>query len=551
MPVIAEPVLRQAELTLARDRPFGDSADILNRCLTFYLRSIRALQEHVAGAASFLHAFELAPSQRKVRVLSDPASRARVNEAIVSLRAGAPPTNIVMGLSEALESTRDLLALGVEVDPLERHASKPIRVGDGASYAWIWSADRSPDPLGSFFQDLFEVEIATSISSSRAALRDPDHDMSAAIANGSDLLRELLPDLSTGVLAHVQLIGIVDVADESARHGPTRIDLCQNVSTHAIPGTIFLSPSPLRSAWHAAEALLHEGLHKKLSDLVLTRSIFRRGFSAASSRTIRAVWNPPLSWNPNDWSIDRALFAFHVYVHLALFFATALTRADLISRFGPPEGMNLARLARGAMERARYLGTGLREDSAAELGDDGYALLEWLSGVLAMVDPTPPISDPSVQLSLDRYDRETRRVARILSSLTDSDITRPGSLDPEADGETWGPARIVDHLIQSEIVAVYRILATVGELSPPTFAFYDANRWSAVARSELDPASLADAFRTIRTFTSSVLRGLPETYYDKTCLTRRTKTVRDLVEGLVEHAGPHIETLMLQSKRKR
>ena len=41
------------------------------------------------------------------------------------------------------------------------------------------------------------------------------------------------------------------------------------------------------------------------------------------------------AWNPNAWSIDRALFAYHVYVHLGLFFsAVAGSRDRLEARYG-------------------------------------------------------------------------------------------------------------------------------------------------------------------------------------------------------------------------
>jgi hypothetical protein len=307
----------------------------------------------------------------------------------------------------------------------------------------------------------------------------------------------------------------------------------------------------LRSPWLAAEALLHEAAHKKLSDIVLTRAIFRYGFSAADSPTIRAPWNSPLSWNSNDWSIDRALFAFHVYVHLALFFLVVEQRADeLVPRYGSLGDMKPARSARACLDRARYLGAALQRSAGPELGPDGKLLVDWLLSILEALDPSPPYRDPTIQLWLDRYDRETREIGGLIAQIN-PEIKDEGNYAIDAPFEQWPIRRIVDHLVHSEIVAAYRVLSILGEAEPPTFSFYNGDRWSSVAPSTAQFSELASAFQSIRTFVSNTLRAAPLDAFERTCHTRRPKSLREIVEDMIEHAYRHVDTLVARLRRAR
>ena len=105
-------------------------------------------------------------------------------------------------------------------------------------------------------------------------------------------------------MAHVHLVALVDVADRRKWNAKVRSDLCQNVSTHAIPGTIFVSPSP-EKPMARGRGPFHEAGHKSFLTSS-SRSIFVSGYSEQKSPTIRALWNRSLSWNSADWSVDRA-----------------------------------------------------------------------------------------------------------------------------------------------------------------------------------------------------------------------------------------------------
>jgi hypothetical protein len=541
--------LQRLEQALAGDSPFAEWHEIVNRVLTFYHRGLELLAERIPSARECLTALGSANDERRFRVLGDPVIRDAINEALAWVKKSS--SEYPAAAEAILKSAIPFLRNSSGVSPLEGAVRQCFRIGESPHHAWVWWDDRAEDILGNRFRSLFEREIAHSISSKPAVLRTPDERLQKALRMGSQLLHTLLPDLSRSVLAHVHVVAVVDVSDKRQWEREIRADLCQNVSTHAIPGTIFLSPSPLRSSWHAAEALLHEAAHKKLSDLVLTRSIFRPGFAAATARTIRAVWNSPLSWNPNEWSTDRALFAFHVYVHLALFFRVVEARAEeLEGEYGPLRGMQPAIAARSALDRARYLGTELQRTAADDLGPDGQALISWLTGILQRLDPFPPLVDPTMHLWLDRYDRETREIGNLISEI-DPNIPKTGNDAVDAPYEEWSVHRIVDHLVQSELVAAYRVLTILGESDSPSLAFYDGDRWSVVAPSHATFPELAGLFQAVRVFLSRTLRHASAEAFLRTCQTRRTKTLKDIVEDMIEHPYRHVGMLVSRLRQHK
>lgn len=541
--------LRQLERHLAEDEPFGDWRGIVRRTMTFYHRASELLAERVPAAGELAKALDRATDERRFRVLGDPVVRDALSRSLEWLKtpAGTYPSNLQEIIAAAVPFAHETAS----ASPLESAQQQQLRLGTGPTYWWVWTDERPDEPFGRHFRAMFSREIAHSISSRPAVLRTCDERLERNLIAGSQLLDSLLPDLARSVRAHVHLVAIVDVADRRQWGREIRADLCQNVSTHAIPGTIFLSPSPLRSPWHAAEALLHEAAHKKLSDLVLTRSIFRPGFTASDSPTIRAVWNSPISWNSNDWSVDRALFAFHVYVHLALFFLVVDSRAaELGAYFGSPDGMNPASSIRAALDRASYLGSALQRFAKQELGPDGNNLLDWLNSILEKLHPAPPRDDPTMQLWLDRYDRETREIGALISQI-DPEIEDEGSQAVEAPYEQWPVRRIVHHLVHSEIVAAYRVLSILGETNPPSFSFYDGDRWSSVVWSTSSFSELALTFQSIRTFISRTLRAVPPVAFERTCHTRQPKSLREITVDMIEHAYRHVDALVTRLRHAR
>jgi hypothetical protein len=177
-------------------------------------------------------------------------------------------------------------------------------------------------------------------------------------------------------------------------------------------------------------------------------------------------------------------------------------------------------------------------------------LVDWLLAVLSELDPSPQEADPTMHLWLDRYDRETREIGDLIAQI-DPQIKDEGSWEPDAPYEQWPVRRIVDHLVHSEIVAAYRVLSILGEAEPPKFSFYNGDRWSSVAPSTASFSELASTFKSIRTFVSRTLRAVPQIAFERTCETRRPKSLREIVEDMIEHAYRHVDTLVAKLRRER
>ena len=514
---------------------FGDSSDIRRRAGLYYERGLELVAECHESAAKAV-AGVAAGSTGKSDDLAGPVIRTAINNGLLGIKEGRA------GLGD-----RDRAAFlaaaehqGGVAGSETLVSSTPIRpTAEECAGLTIWDPSGERGPMDSYFQALFDQEIAGSVSSGKVELRQPTPRILEQLERGEELLTKLVPDLWRSVSGHVRLIAILDTSDRTQWSKPTRSDVCQNVSTHAIPSTVFLSPSPLRTAWHAAEALLHEAAHKKLSDIVLTRSVFKDGFDSEKAETIRALWNPHLSWNSADWSTDRALFAFHVYIHLALFFELA-ERED-VDRYGfgaPPPSFRGER--EKALDRATYLGTKLQFGDDGDLGPDGRELVAWLSDVLAMFKHEDYVA-VARRLLLDCYDRETQELEARLNA-----VARAGGAEASETADDLpdtGVARVVDHLVHSEIVAGYRALTVLGEAEEASFAHYDGDRWMCEAQSRSSLMASATALCGLRRFMSATLRAASPAAFSRMYRTRRTKTLLDHLEEMVLHYSRHSEKL--------
>ena len=515
---------------------FGNSGDIRRRAELYYSRGIEIVAKYETSAAKALDAVS-GGSGSGPDDLSGPVIRRAINNSLSGIKDGRP--NIRDEDRAAFLAAADNQLDGT--GPATLISSRRILSGDrdGAGLD-VWDPTGSPGPMDSYFQALFDQEIADSVSSQRAVLRVPSPELLDQLKQGEAILAKLVPDLWSSVVDHVRLVAILDTSDRSQWTKRTRSDVCQNVSTHAIPSTIFLSPSPLRTTWHAAEALLHEAAHKKLSDLVLTRSVFREGFDSEQANVIRATWNRHLSWNSANWSTDRALFAFHVYIHLALFFEMA--EATNVERHGfgaPPASFRRERVK--ALDRATYLGAKLRSDSG-DLGPDGRELVKWLSDVLRLFGHEDEVMVVK-RLLLDCYDRETQDIREQLNAL--EQLCDHGAILRGVASEEPGTtiAQVVNHLVHSEVVAAFRALSVLGQEEEPSFTHYDGDRWMREARSKATFAECAMVICSLRQFISSTLRAMPREAFLKTYQTRRTKTLLDHLDEMVNHYGQHSERL--------
>jgi hypothetical protein len=181
-------------------------------------------------------------------------------------------------------------------------------------------------------------------------------------------------------------IGVVGLAREDGADGP----LHSVSGGDPFPATVFLAPEKLHNVWDAAGALLHEGLHLTLFEIIRCGAVVHDHVDTRSDIV-------PIPWRRERWSLMRVLFALHVYVHLAVFHGLARAAdADVRARFGePPADAAFSRPTVGGgrfatpAHRARHLAAelGRRLDLCTEYGRD---LIAWLVNALDRASAAQP-----------------------------------------------------------------------------------------------------------------------------------------------------------------
>jgi hypothetical protein len=157
------------------------------------------------------------------------------------------------------------------------------------------------------------------------------------------------------------------------------LDLPASLMTRGIPGTIFLSRATLDAPVRIAEGLLHESLHHKYVDISIARQVL--AVRPQTAPTIAAFWRRSPQGRAGEWNVDKALAAFHVYVHLCLLHVAILAASRrAISTPGSLESLQ------EAFGKALYLGHELERTALPALGADGKELLAWLQRSLWDVD---------------------------------------------------------------------------------------------------------------------------------------------------------------------
>ena len=344
------------ETELAGHAAFGDARRILDRRRAFALLS---LKKAASRASPSVQAFckELCDERHR------PAADAILADPVMLADIDALPSAIRRGDESRVAETEELCAtmlrrMRTGTSDFPTAAGCPLRIHPpGASFAIaLWD----PDVPASIFKR--RVEAAFHASCPKASLRRPEPAFVDAIERGCALLALVLPELCASVLAHVCLIGVVDSGRWSSS------------TAFCIVSTFFIRLEHSRPPWKIAETLLHEALHCKLGDIVRTRSIFSREY--AGFPKIRAVWRENQTWHPS-----RAFSAFHVYVHLALFFARVEHMETAVAGAFGAMPASFRRGFQTALERAEYLRRAIN-DIGLLLTRDGRLMFAWLSQML-------------------------------------------------------------------------------------------------------------------------------------------------------------------------
>ena len=349
------------ETELAGHAAFGDARRILDRCRTFTLLRLETAsrdQPSVQALCKQLRDERHRPAADAI--LADPVTLIGIDPLPPAIRRG--DESRVAEIEELCAAVLRRLRDGTSDLPTAAGCPLSIHPHGASSAIALWD----PDAPASMFKRRFESAFHASFP--KASLRRPEPALVDAVERGCALLALGLPELAASVLAHVRLIGVVD--------SPKWV----NSTTYSIVSTFFIKLEHSRTLWEIAEALLHEALHCKLGDIARTRSIFLREHflrGHAGFPKIRAAWRE----NQPDWRPVRAFSAFHVYVHLALFFARVeQVETASAGAFGATPA-SFRDGFRTALERADHLRRAINA-AGLPLGSDGRSMFAWLSQTL-------------------------------------------------------------------------------------------------------------------------------------------------------------------------
>ncbi|MCX5015268.1 hypothetical protein OG765_30565 [Streptomyces sp. NBC_00555] len=395
--------LSEFDAVLSR-RPFGDSRYVTEQMHSAFRRRLESISTSVPAARRLLTELQQAGPQTVYRILGDPLVRRCVQQLVAQAVVGRQQSVPAELCAQVLDATARHAQAGSATGPLQGSATDAWWLGEPSRTPWIWTGGRHNDIFGRVFEQFAERQFG-------APLHAPTREDLAALQRGARLLEELLPMTSHGALSHAHQIGI------HAGTGPWKGKA--STSQFTLTGAIFLNRKLLKNPWWVAEHLLHEALHQKLYDFRHAHSLLARDLDeipedpSVEARRVVSLWNLPRRNKSNCWGTHRAMAAFHVYVHLALFCSLAERLApQYLDAYGPVDAPRPMTPSRKAFERAHYLGESLRGVCWDELGLAGQRMVDWLSSILDAMDPTPPPAGSSLHLLLDRYVKEAHQLRK-------------------------------------------------------------------------------------------------------------------------------------------
>jgi hypothetical protein len=146
---------------------------------------------------------------------------------------------------------------------------------------------------------------------------------------------------------------------------------------------------------------------------------------------------------------------------------------------------------------------------------------------------------PDIPALLERYRRGPELLAVVLTGVFGEEedfLTAP---------DKWSIRQIVAHLADAELVGAHRIRQVIAEENPTLIAF-DQDAWT----HNLDygrrrPKQSLETFRRIRGENHELLKGLPESAFERTGNHSEDgpTTLLRLVEGYASHAESHARQL--------
>jgi hypothetical protein len=510
------------EEILVEHRAFGDSDYIHEQVEICYQRRLGKLSDDVQATGAVRDALCQADACDRRRILGDAVVRFAVNSALWQCQTGIRRGLPLDECEEVFRATLQYLEECKSGVPPE-FGCKVIHLESGPYHGGVWSGDS-----GDLFSRVFRWVVKQRFEGNcvpGAELSKPTADQLAMLANGLQLLNELVPLLTRSAFSHVGLIALFPMAPWKG---------AASMSQFGLSGAIFLCGDLLESPWWVAEHFLHEALHQKLYDFRHGHSLLAPNFAREDAPRVCSLWNVPGANKSNYWDTSRALVAFHVYVHLALLSAIAEARAPELEkvygslRHSKPGTMTNSRKA---MERAHYLGEKIQEVCYQELGPAGERLVEWLISVLDALDDCPPPANSYVHLLLDRYQGEALRAGRrIESSLK----TRSSAFQGEASISS-DVTRQLMKLAKREIESTRSVLSAVN--AGAEFSQFEN------ALDKYSDEELGRKFPQLRDLISKTILGLSQDGYRLKSASPESNAAEEIVKQMIEESSGHLHRI--------
>jgi hypothetical protein len=140
-----------------------------------------------------------------------------------------------------------------------------------------------------------------------------------------------------------------------------------------------------------------------------------------------------------------------------------------------------------------------------------------------------------IETQLERFRRGPELLAMVLTGVfgEEEDFTiAPGK---------WSIRQVVAHLADAELVGAHRFRQVTAEDSPTIIAF-NQDAWTAnLDYSRRKPKQSLETFRRLRAENHELLKGLPESAFDRTGNHTQNGpvTLRQMLEGYAGHAESH------------
>jgi hypothetical protein len=392
--------MQQALLrSLASDGCFCDSQEILRTANAWYRNTLTWVETDLGFADrpnALCRSLDAMPPADRCFVLRSAPVRSTIDEIASKLFRGSQDAfrADLIQLYEKLCNTLAVQAAKANQRATDTHWSKwqeagyDVRAVIAEPFPYLtsaWVGSRECDDTDATAWDeareverLFESHMASSVGAEQCVLRPMSAANISQMEKALEFLNEFSSPVARDIAINVRHFCLIDFARWSVMSSSDYREIAQSVSSHLIPSVCFLSTYSLSNMSLLIEALYHEALHKKLSNLIYSRHILKDYYDALTAPRFCSYWNQDTQWNSNQWEFDRALYAFHLYVHLTVFYGVLL------------EGEEQNELPRSwcadrrekSIERGKAIGKWLLQTADTCMGADGRPFLNTMTNLL-------------------------------------------------------------------------------------------------------------------------------------------------------------------------